>query len=263
MLTKNEADVIAYCLQEASKWADFIYIYDNESTDGTWEIVQALKSERIIPWKQHNKIYSDGIRADVFNEFRRFAQEGDWWLKLDADDFYLPEFKQQLDHVPAGHDMVWTVTLDFHITNKDLAGVDFEAPIAEVLANLKYYKAGYSEPHCFRHRQRLSWTSATSWPKHAGVAARIRPLLKHYPHRTPKQIQMRLDLRRAVRAKGFNGWDHASQVTWQEKIVDHSECLVDDGSGHYSFDESKLPQHIEPLPRRLCKMLMHRTGIWP
>ena len=77
MLTKNEADVIACCLQAALKWADFIYIYDNYSTDGTWEILQSLQSERIIPWKQHNQNYSDAlgnIQGHIPHSFARFRE---------------------------------------------------------------------------------------------------------------------------------------------------------------------------------------------
>jgi glycosyltransferase involved in cell wall biosynthesis len=47
-LCKNEADVIGVCLQEAVKWADYIYVYDNGSSDGTWEIVKKLDSSRLI-----------------------------------------------------------------------------------------------------------------------------------------------------------------------------------------------------------------------
>ena len=35
VLTKNEADVVGYCLREAAKWADYIYVYDGASTDST------------------------------------------------------------------------------------------------------------------------------------------------------------------------------------------------------------------------------------
>jgi len=263
MLAKNEADVIALCLREASQWADYIYVYDNGSTDGTWEIVQSLQNGKIIPWKQHDQVFQEGIRAEVFNEFRHLAQPGDWWLKLDADDFYRPEFRQQLAEVPPGHDVVWTITLDYQLTDKNIRESDFAAPIEQVLAGLRYYKAGYSELHCFRHRKGLTWTPATAWPKHAGVVALTRPILKHYPHRSPQQIQSRLDLRRQVRAKGFKGWEHAAQATWREKVVPHQECHFDDGSGHYHVDERTLPWHIEPFPKRLTKMLLHRTGIWP
>ena len=41
-LIKNEADVIGQSLAAAAAWADCIYVYDNGSDDGTWEIVREL-----------------------------------------------------------------------------------------------------------------------------------------------------------------------------------------------------------------------------
>lgn len=81
-LCKNEADVINVCLLEAIKWADYIYVYDGGSTDGTWESVKKLNHSRIIPWKQDAKVFREELRAEVFNEFRHQSSKGDCWLQL-------------------------------------------------------------------------------------------------------------------------------------------------------------------------------------
>ena len=44
-LVKDEDDIIAYTLEKALVWADYIYVYDNGSTDRTWEIVQNLSKK--------------------------------------------------------------------------------------------------------------------------------------------------------------------------------------------------------------------------
>ena len=89
MLVKNEADIVKSVILDAKKWADKIFIMDNGSTDGTWEIIQSLADDIVVPWKQDFRPYSNGLRADVFNEFRHEANDGDWWcFKLDADEFY-------------------------------------------------------------------------------------------------------------------------------------------------------------------------------
>ena len=89
MLVKNEADIVKSVILDAKKWADRIFIMDNGSTDGTWEITQSLADDIVVPWKQDFRPYSNGLRADVFNEFRHEAKDGDWWcFKLDADEFY-------------------------------------------------------------------------------------------------------------------------------------------------------------------------------
>lgn len=78
MLVKNEADIVKSVILDAKKWANRIFIMDNGSTDGTWEIIQSLADDIVVPWKQDFRPYSNGLRADVFNEFRHEAKDGDW-----------------------------------------------------------------------------------------------------------------------------------------------------------------------------------------
>lgn len=80
-LIKNEADIIEYSLGAAVRWCDHIYVFDNGSTDGTWEKVQAMAKEfpAIVAWKQDPKPFRDGLRAEIFCNFRRRARLGDWW----------------------------------------------------------------------------------------------------------------------------------------------------------------------------------------
>jgi glycosyltransferase involved in cell wall biosynthesis len=265
-LTKNEEDVVGYCLTEASKWADYIYVYDGGSTDATWEIVKSLKSSSsipctIIPWKQDGKVFREGLRAEVFNEFRHLSVDGDWWLQLNVDEFY-NNLRDTLSRIPAATDFVWGIPIEYYITWKDLNELDFSLPIEKLLRSLRYYRADWSEPRCFRYRRRLIWHSDWAWPRHPGLVAKERIIFKHYPCRSPKQIQTRLDVRRANRQKGFSGWEHASQASWKEKIVNISECNIDDGSGYYLLND-RLPRHIEQGPRRIIKRVMHQLGIWP
>jgi Glycosyl transferase family 2 len=262
-LVKNEGDVVSHCLTEAKKWADYIYVYDGASTDATWEIVKSLACDKIIPWRQDGKVFGEGLRAEVFDAFRHLSAEGDWWLQLNVDEFHLPSIRYILSQIPKGNDFVWGIPIEYYITWNDLASIDFSMPIERVLAALRYYRIHWSEPRCFRYRRRLVWNTDAAWPSHAGFVARQRIMFKHFPYRSPEQIQMRLDIRRDNRRRGFSGWAHAAQVSWKEKIIDAGECHLDDGSGIYVMNESKLPRHIESAPRRLIKAFMHRSGFWP
>ena len=107
VLCKNEADVINVCLSEAIKWADYIYVYDGGSTDGTWESLKELNHPGIIPWKQDPKVFREGLRAEVFNKFRHQSSKGDWWLQLNIDEFYVGNSKAFCCRVPRGQDLVW------------------------------------------------------------------------------------------------------------------------------------------------------------
>lgn len=263
LLTKNEADVVEDCLISAMKWADFIYVYDGESTDSTWEIVKSLASDRIVPWKQDGKVFKEGLRAEVFNEFRHLASEGDWWLQLNVDEFYDDDPREFFAQVPNWCDFVWGISVEYFITDKDIEAIDFTRPFREVKEDLHYYKVFWSEPRAFRYRAKLRWDTESAWPLHAGVTAQERIVFKHYPYRSPEQIQIRLDVRRDNRERGFDGWDHAKEFDWRSKLAIHTDCEFDDGFKDVSIQEDQLPRHIELPWRRCLKRILHGIGIWP
>lgn len=262
-LVKNEVDIIEYCLQQASHWSDYIYVYDNGSIDGTWEKVLSMQSEQIIPWKQDDKPFQESLRGEVFNEFKDRANPGDWWCRLDADEFYVQSPKKFLANVNPFNHVVWGIAIEYYLTHKDIDSVDFKQPIDNIISALRFYKAENSEPRFFRHRKGLVWdSSAWQWPKHMGIVNQERILYKHYKYRTPEQIQKRLDTRRLARERGFPGWEHAAQTDWREKITNHEELHYDAQDGNYVVDTAKLPQHIESFPKRLMKRFMYGVGIW-
>ncbi len=265
MLSKNEADIIGASIEDALRWSDAVIVYDSMSTDGTWEIVQELatRDSRVIPWKRHDQPFRDGLRGEVYQAFRALAGENDWWCRLDSDEFYVDDPRVFLGEVSRRHHVVWSLPIEYFITRQDLAAIDFSAPFEVIRDSLKYYKVHTSEARFFRHRAKLEWPLADPWPRHMGVSAPKRIRLKHYRYRSPKQIQMRLDVRREARARGFKGWISASQEDWRVKIFSEKGCFLDDGSGNFHVDESILRRHLEGFPRRPIKYIMHGLGIWP
>ena len=262
-LTKNEADVVGFCLREAAKWADHVYVYDGGSTDGTWEIVQAMADAVIVPWKQDGKVFREGLRAEVFEAFRGGAKAGDWWLQLNVDEFYPEDPREFFRRVPRSHNMVWGLNVEYKITDLDLERIDFDDSFERVMPQLKHFRVDWSEPRAFRHRDGLQWNLNAAWPVHAGLVARERIVFRHYPFRSPQQIQTRLDVRRENRERGFGGWDHAKELSWREKIVPADECRVDDGTLVPDFDPRALPNHLEKPHVRILKRMLHGAGVWP
>lgn len=121
LLVKNETDIIQASIEDASRWADRIFILDNGSTDGTWDIVKNLESDIVRPWKQDFRPYSNGLRAEVFNQFRHEAQTGDWWCyKLDSDEFYVDNPREFLANVPKRFHVVAKKSVAYRITPEDL-----------------------------------------------------------------------------------------------------------------------------------------------
>lgn len=262
-LTKNEADVIEHCLREAETWADRIYVYDGASTDGTWDRVQAMKSERIIPWRSDDAVFREGLRAEVFADRRGDSQEGDWWCQLNADEFYVEKPREFLAAVPKSDHVVWAVNLQYYLTHEDVAEGEFTGDFAKDIDRLHYYAAACAEPRFFRYRERLKWDLNAAWPEHMGVILPHAMHFRHYCYRSPRQIQMRLDVRRANRARGFEGWDHAKEEDWRSMLASRADLKRDEGDGRYVVAEKVRAQFSEPKSRRLMKRFMHATGLWP
>jgi glycosyltransferase involved in cell wall biosynthesis len=203
VLCKNEADVIEVCLSEAIKWADYIYLYDGGSTDGTWGVVRQLTHSGIIPWKQDPKVFREGLCAEVFNEFRHQSSREDSWVRLNGDEFYVGNPKAFFSQVRMGEDLVWGVMAEYVLTEKDIEAIDFSMPFERIMPLLRHYYVAWSEPRAFRYRDGLIWNEDWAWPRHAGVVARERIIYKHYPCRSPKQLQARAETRRNNRERGF------------------------------------------------------------
>ncbi len=88
VLTKNEEDCIAQCL-ESVKWSDEIIIVDDQSTDKTVEIAR----------KYTDKIFFKPM--DVEGSHRNWAYsqaKNQWVLSLDADEKASEELKQEIEN---------------------------------------------------------------------------------------------------------------------------------------------------------------------
>jgi hypothetical protein len=262
-LCKNQGDdVTNVCLLEATKWADYIYVYDTGSTDGTWESVKKLNHPRIIPWKQEAKAFRDGLRAEVFNEFRHQSSKGDWWLRLDVDEFYIENPRTFFSRVPRRHDFVWGIVVDYVLTEKEVAAIDFSLPFEKVRPLLRHYYVAWSEPRAFRYRDGLIWNEGWAWPRHAGVVAKERLIFRHYPCRSPKQLQARWQDHREARESGYEG-SKEDVEKWRLTIKNSKEFMFDDGVSPLRIDESALPRHLEAPYVRLAKKILHHSGVWP
>ncbi len=88
---RDEADVIGQCLHHALRWADEIYVFDTGSVENTWEIVQefASRDKRVVPMRKEPVFFSEArLRGYMFHVARQEMREGDWFLRVDADEFH-------------------------------------------------------------------------------------------------------------------------------------------------------------------------------
>ena len=246
MLVKNEVDIVGYVLKKAQEWCDKIFILDNGSTDGTWELIQSMKNDCITPWKQDFGPFRRGMRADVFNEFRHLSEPGDWWCyALDADEVYAEDPREFLAKIPNKYLWVFKQDISFRLTREDLSEYSFSGLFEEDIDKLKYFAIPcWSEGRFFRYRKNLKWDNgiASQYPLHVGIFAPQRILVKHYARRSPQQIESRIQNRTLTKQNdSVSAWK-CEPETLEEALRNRSELVYFDGD----------LQKIKKLPV-LCK----------
>lgn len=234
MLVKNEADIVGSVLKDAEKWADKIFILDNGSTDGTWEIIQSMSNNCITPWKQYFGAYHNGLRAEVYNNYKHLSEPGDWWcFKLDADEFYYDDPRQMLSTLPKKDGLLAKKSLDYYLCQKDCEQANFIGDFEKDKCFIKHIrKSCWAEPRFFKETGKIKWVSAPQnhYPSNSGRLSKQYILVKHYQFRSPKQMQNRLDVRNSGEAKKLGlAFRHVKQTNWQELLWDENDLILDDG----------------------------------
>jgi glycosyltransferase involved in cell wall biosynthesis len=266
-LVRNEADIIRQCLRAAAEWCDAIYVFDNGSDDGAWDAVldMSRKLRAVVPFKQDPQPFRDSLRGDIFERYKSHAREGDWWCRLDADEFYIDPPKPFLAAIAPEHGVVWSASFQYYFTERDAARYHRDpaafgdgVPVEE---KCRYYLNYWSEPRFLRHRTGLVWRDG-AWPDGLHKSSERRIRLKHFQYRSPGQIAKRLATRSEAVRRGafiherFHNWkdeilrtkpiasralDGSVPTDWEDRIVDSKALLFDDGSGNYAIDEAMLP----------------------
>jgi hypothetical protein len=286
MLLRDEDDVIADCLTHLLTWIDGLLILDLGSVDKTWDIVNdfAARDKRIIPWIHKPIIYNDNLRSMMFDHFRTRFRNGDWVLRLDADEFYHvtpPDFvKQRLGALETAVSLQWYF---FRLTTGEVA--DYESGKVDLMEDRKrsitdrrrFYKISeYAEPRMFKYRRTVQWPEFISFPYNAGFVARERIPIRHYPHRDPLQMERRVKLRAAMMKLKAHAGKHWKIDDWRKEIVDATGQSIatqtrEGIAGERGIDtgallewkpgtplaERPLYNHTKPFGRRVMQRLIH------
>jgi glycosyltransferase involved in cell wall biosynthesis len=269
---RDEGDIIQQCLQHLLTWADAIYVFDTGSVDDTWEIVQdfASKDRRVIPLKKEAVFFSDPVvRGWIFHQARERMQEGDWFVRVDADEFYHiapPEFVRH--HLRRGETIVWHQYYDFRLTESEVKAwedgretlQDRQKPIE---SRRQWFTAGdYSEPRLCRYRASMRWPTTHSFPYNAGYVARQRLPIRHYPHRDPEQLQRRVRLRAIMIANYNECWTqpenhHWATGQWRQFIVPDDLAELRCWKPGLNLPALPFKSHLQRTPIRLVQKLVH------
>jgi glycosyltransferase involved in cell wall biosynthesis len=271
---RDEADIIGQCLEQALTWVDAIYVFDTGSVDKTWEIVQdfASRDKRIVPIRKEPVYFSETrLRSYMFHVARQNMHNGDWFLRVDADEFHHvapPEFVKNCmrKHETAAYHQYY----DFRLLQSEVdawnAGEETLKDRRRLIEDRRrhYTVSDYSEPRLCRYRETMQWPVTVSFPFNAGYVAREPLPIRHYPYRDPVQLERRCRLRAIMMADEENrsNWSRPELHHWAEREW-KKFITPDDLPGLKPWKSgTELPlahgtSHLKPSHIRVVQRLMH------
>lgn len=275
---RDEGDIIRQCLSHALTWADAVFVYDTGSIDDTYETVLdvAKDDNRIRPLGSEPTYYNENrVRGLLFNTAREILREGDWFVRMDADEFHHMRPQDFVSsRVKPGEGVVYHQYYDFQLTRSEadaLAGD--EAIQAERLTPIEkrrrhYTVSVYAEPRMCRYRSSMRWPVDVSFPYNAGLVAEERIPILHYPHRDPRQLDRRCRLRAIMMADKENrsNWTrpdahHWSQADWTQFVIDDDAPDLRYWEPGTALPEVQQTNHLATGAKRLVQRAMYGLGL--
>mgnify|MGYP006279081359 CR=1 FL=1 len=237
-VVKNEADIVGDTLRRALDWADAIYVLDNGSTDGTWEILRTLADESPAVFLAGRDVgrFHDGIRAQIYHQFEARSRPGDWWCRLDADEIYIDDPRTFLHRVPPRYGLVWGSSFTYYFTDRDLARYETDpsryAASVPIDERIRYYHNNWSELRFVRETPDLFWPDERDWPIRTQGPYPRRIRVKNFVYRSPEQIRRRLDDRyEAIAASaelGASCFQHEQPANWVDVQLGRAPRVIED-----------------------------------
>jgi glycosyltransferase involved in cell wall biosynthesis len=271
---RDEADIVGQCLDHLLTWADNIYVFDTGSVDKTWEIVRAAASNdrRVVPLGQNPMYFSESrLRGWMFHKARENMREGDWFLRVDADEFHHfapPEFVKSrlMPHETIAYHQYYNFALrQSEVHDWETGREDLAHRMRPIEQRRQWYTVSvYSEPRLCRYRESMKWPPSVSFPFNAGYVASERLPIRHYPHRDPVQLQRRCRLRAIMMADRENraNWSRPELHHWAERewrkfvLPDETEGLQRWIPGSI-LPEVRQTNHLARPHKRLAQRLAH------
>lgn len=211
------------------------------------------------------------LRSYMFHVAREQMDDGDWFLRVDADEFHHippPEFVK--DHMRKHETIAYHQYYDFRLLESE---VDAWNRGEEILADRTrsieerrrhYTVSDYSEPRLCRYRSTMRWPMTVSFPFNAGYVARQRLPIRHYPHRDPVQLERRCRLRAIMMADEENrsNWTrpelhHWAEREWKRFVTPDDLPEVKSWEPGTELPLVHFTNHLRPFPIRMAQRFVH------
>lgn len=235
-IIKNEADIILETIEHALVFCDKIYVFDNGSTDGSYEKLckKAAEDNRVEIAFHSDETYRNQFRNRVFNKYHHLYSDDDWWYILDADELFNEDprpWLKKADKKGKNQMRVWQA--QFYFTDADLENYMSEDHSLPVAARRKHYRINWREPRFFKNSQTQTWPEHLSGkvPPFCMDLYRPSPICRHYAERTPEQIQAR----RKIRLSNPYSFLHVKNKSDNDWLKKASDCYVMKNDGRLKF----------------------------
>ena len=194
MLIKDHVDIVEEALLYAMKFCHRIYIYDNHSTDGSWELVNEMASrfKELVIFGQTDEPSNRGLLNRIYNRYHNEYTNEDWWYVLHPDELLSESPQEYLKSALLANKNAMNVWLArFYLTNQEVTEFESENVNASIVKRRKYYSVNKSEPRFFTNDPVRKWeeSSLSRIPAWATSVSKDFVVSRSYPMRTPQQVE--------------------------------------------------------------------------
>ena len=257
VLARDEADIIdAQVAFHLNAGVDFVIATDNNSRDGTSEILKAYERAGVLRLIEEP---AEGLRQGewVTRMARMAARElgADWVINSDADEFWWPRggtLKDVLDAVPPQYGVVQAFWRSF------VPRPDDDRPFAERMTVRLSQHAPINDPSSFyrpvtKVAHRADPVVVVGRGNHDLVGGTLRPLptwhpieVLHFPQRSRRQWAHKVDLQGEAFTKHIEragtGYHLTSYTALQSGRIDdqYAAMVVDDDAVERGLDDTTL-----------------------
>lgn len=219
MIVKDEADILAQTIQSLLKFGGFrkIFIFDNNSTDDTYDVAQRFASET-LSIRKLDRPYSDDLKYDMVYSMADQFETGDWFSILDGDELFCENQREVVQEAAVSmHNCIEHNTAQFYFTeNEDNFRFDRNQPAIE---QRQHYLLNYGEPRIFQYSpERRLTADLVKGRSPLLLISKRKMMVHHFQYRSALQVEKRIS-NRIENNKTSNNWGHVQSVNWRDYLV--------------------------------------------